>query len=190
MLVADEEFEVNAPDIVGDQPQAFVGDKLVALSLTRLDNSLIVEGAGLWMRLKAIDEFESVLPLDVDGNIRLDSTRLLSFEMDGVDPSDEAKVWILSEPTLLMVEQPNVAGRIRTTMVVPDTVPDGFHRLVVETVNQSGDSVTAAMAVYVGDGSTRGTVGRIIAVSLTMAVLAALAIPATRRRRRREAPAL
>lgn len=173
-----------APDVVIGQAAAFVNGEPVELSISRENNTLTISGAGVTMTLAAVLEDGSIVPLDADGNIRLDDTRLLQLTSFGVALESETEVWIYSDPVRLGVLSPDATGSISARLVVPDEVKGGDHRFVVKTRTQSGDETTLALGIGVGPASEGVAFEWLIGVPLALAVAAALIIPATRRRRR------
>jgi hypothetical protein len=141
------------------------------------------------MTLAAVFDDGTIAPLDTDGNVRLDGTRLLQLTLFGVALESETEVWIYSDPVRLGVFSPDAEGSISARLVVPDEVQGGEHRFVVKSRTQSGDDETLALGIVVGEASEGVQFEWLIGVPLSVAVAAALIIPATRRRRRAAAEA-
>jgi methionine-rich copper-binding protein CopC len=178
-----------APDVAVGEAAAFVNGQTVKLSISRESNNLTVSGAGITMTLAAVFDDGTIAPLDTDGNVRLDGTRLLQLTLFGVALESETEVWIYSDPVRLGVFSPDAEGSISARLVVPDEVQGGEHRFVVKSRTQSGDDETLALGIVVGEASEGVQFEWLIGVPLSVAVAAALIIPATRRRRRAAAEA-
>lgn len=184
------ELEVDAPsapDVVIGTAAAFVNGEPVELSISRENNTLTITGAGVTMTLAAVLDDGTIIPLDPDGNIRLEQTRLLQLTSMGVALESETEVWIYSEPIMLGRVKPDATGAITARLAVPDDVPGGDHRFVVKTRTQSGDETTLAVGIGVGAAPEGVAIEWLIGVPLSLAVAMALIIPATRRRRRQMA---
>lgn len=145
---------------------------------------MTVSGTGITMTVAAVLDDGTIAPLDTDGNVRLDGTRLLQLKLFGVALGSDTEVWIYSNPVRLGVFSPDAEGSISARLVVPDEVQGGEHRFVVKAQAQSGDDETLALGIVVGASSEGVQFEWLIGIPLALAVAAALIIPATRRRRR------
>jgi methionine-rich copper-binding protein CopC len=183
--VADDDVPAPpAPDVAIGEAAALVNGQSVKLSISRENNILTVAGSGITMTVAAVLDDGTIAPLDTDGNVRLDDTRLLQLTLFGVAIGSDTEVWIYSNPVRLGVFAPDAEGSISARLVVPDEVEGGEHRFVVKSRAQSGDDETLALGIVVGASSEGVQFEWLIGIPLTLAVAAALIIPATRRRRR------
>ncbi|MGA0863276.1 MAG: choice-of-anchor Q domain-containing protein [Ilumatobacteraceae bacterium] len=176
--------------IIPDAPDAALGDAVVmvngegvAMSISRENNTMTVSGAGITLTIAAILENGEVVPLDTEGNVRLDGTRYLRMDGFGVGLDSPAEVWVFSEPTFLGSLEPDREGKISGLLAVPADVEPGNHRLVIKAQNQSGDDATMAVGIGVGEAPAGVAFEWLIGIPLALAVVAGLVIPARRRRR-------
>jgi len=162
----------------------------VDTTLTRLNNELIITAGSLRMVVVGIADDGSVLELDDDGNIRLNQTRTLRVELSNLAVGATVDMWLFSDPTLLDSFVVGDDGAIKSRLAVSTQIPDGKHRLVVRQVTRTRSELVLAVGVVLGPESNGGSaIGWIIFPPLVLAAVAALVIPARRRRNTRAADA-
>jgi hypothetical protein len=180
----DAESAPEAPFVDDGEAIAFVDGEAVAMNYLRENNSLLLSGAGFTARVAAVTLDGTVVPLDVDGNLRLDQTRLIKVELTGIKVATEVELWIFSDPVRVGAVRPDSNGSVVSVVNVPNDVVAGQHRFVIKAVNESGNEATMAVRIYLGGKDSNVDFGWLIGVPLSLAIATALIIPATRRRRR------
>jgi uncharacterized membrane protein len=76
-------------------------------------------------------------------------------------------------------------GTISTLLKIPENTPDGAHRIALVARTNNGKPATLTIGVMVGEQNSGPNVTVwLIVLPIALAVLAALVVPAQRRRRR------
>jgi len=127
------------------------------------------------------------IDLDENGLLRLASQDQIVVEAQGYEPGNIVDVWMYSTPTRLGQLTVNASGAITGTFALPDSLSLGDHAVVLDGQNNQGQDVILGIGVSVGEIDQSSLMSRLlIIVPVSMAILAALIIPTTLRRRRQE----
>lgn len=182
----------NAPDApavsLGEAASLVGGEQAITL-LQRVNDTLVLSVGNLQVVVSAVSSTGEVLPLDVDGNVRLDETRQLQVELENTLPLSTIESWMYSTPTLLGTFTSAIDGSAGETFTVGKEIEDGEHRLVLKQIGADGVEVVMAVGVAIGSlGDSNWTFSRVIMIPLVLAIVAALVIPARRRSRKEELP--
>ena len=132
----------------------------------------------------------TVIPLDTDGNIRLDKGDAIKVTVTGFAPESQVEIRLYSDPILLGMGAVNDGGTVTQAYQIPETVPAGSHRVVLAGKNYSGDKVVFTVGIVLGaQESASGLLRALIAIPILVAIFLALFLPAFLRRRKKPATA-
>ena len=183
-----ESVAPDAGEVATGDAEVKVGDSTEPVTISRVDNRLVVTAGGLTARVAAVGDDGNAAPLDADGNVQLRAGGNVQIDLEGFAPGAGMEAWMFSEPVRIGTAVISSSGSFSGGFDVPRDVSAGAHRITVVTEGADGDSVTLTVGVLVGEwGSEQGIALWLIATPILLAVGGALVIPATRRRRRRPA---
>jgi len=161
-----------------------VGDSVESAVVERVDNKLVVSAGELKATLGGLGTDGSVMPLDEDGNVRLKSGDSVRITLAGFKPGSTVEAWLFSTPVLMGTAKVGADGQVSGNFVVPRNAPDGAHRIAIVARTKDGKPATLTVGVMVGEWESAGGVAVwLIVLPIVLAVLGALVLPATRRRR-------
>ena len=146
---------------------------------------MVISFGSIKITVSAVDKSGQVLPLDADGNLRLDKDRQVRLQMTNMAVGADVQVWLFSTPTRLGSFIVGSTGELNEVVEVSKDVPDGNHRLVVQQETKRGSRMVFAVGVIIGPkSSSNWSIRWIVLPPLGLASIAALVIPARRRRRK------
>jgi hypothetical protein len=180
----------EAPAAEPGEAGALVDGEIQKAVVTRLNNALNVEVGGVTASIWGLTSQGTRVDLDETGNLRLGDEDSVVIEAGGFEPGQEIEVWMFSTPSQLGVLTAGTDGKISGTFPLPNNVPAGDHRIVLEGPNSLGQNVTLGVGLFVGKPMGDGVSPWVIWVPVTLAVSLGLIIPTTLRRRRRTADTL
>jgi hypothetical protein len=168
------------------QAAVTVGDKAEAVTVERADNQLTVKAGALSATLGSIGKNGAVGALDSDGNVRLRPGDTVRIKLAGFEPGSEVEAWLFSTPVLMGTAKVQADGSVTGNFVIPKNAPTGAHRIAIVAKTTDGKDATLTVGVKVGDWKKeRSITVWLIVLPIVLAVVGALTLPATRRRRRR-----
>jgi hypothetical protein len=177
-----------APELSSGETGALVDGEEVETTLTRSNNALVATAAGIEASVYGMSPEGSRIDLDEDGLLRLDTQDQVVIEADGYEAGNVVDVWMYSTPTRLGQLTVDVTGSIKGSFFLPESLETGDHRVVLDGQNNRGQDVILGIGVSVGKVSQSSLASRLlIVIPVSLAILAALIIPTTLRRRREEA---
>lgn len=181
----------QAPDAAPGTAAALVDGQEVTGTITRQNNTLVVDVGGINAVISGVSRNGEVIALDEDGNLRLEEGDLISIEASGFASGAGVELWVFSTPFRLADLTAGSDGRVSGTYPLPATIEAGSHRVILKGENKNGSDVVAGVGLFIGqpfDGD--GVSPWVIWTPVSLAVAIGLIIPATRRRRKqREAVA-
>ena len=123
--------------------------------------------------------------LDAEGNVRLKPGDTVRIKLAGFDPGSQVEAWLFSTPVLMGRAVVSDDGTVTGNFVIPKDAPSGAHRIAIVARTTDGKPATLTVGVKVGDWKKeRSITVWLIVLPIVVAVLGALTLPATRRRRR------
>ncbi|MEY3588514.1 MAG: hypothetical protein RJA47_1110, partial [Actinomycetota bacterium] len=135
-----------------------------------------------------VDSKGSVATLDADGNVRLRPGDTVRIKLAGFEPGSEVEAWLFSTPVLMGTTRVTADGTVTGTFRIPKDAPAGAHRIAIVAKTTDGKDATLTVGVKVGDWKKeRSITVWLIVLPIVLAVIGALTLPATRRRRNRAA---
>jgi hypothetical protein len=150
-----------------------------------VNNKIVLVGPGINVTIGAVGASGDVLALSSDGSLILSGDRQVNIDLkDGLTDSP-IEFWMFSTPQSLGTRTFDGAGKASVTLTVPEDVPSGNHRLVIKMKAVGNVDKVLSIGLVVGSVGSGVSISRIILGILLAAVVIGLAIPATRRRRRR-----
>jgi len=177
----------TAPQLSSGQTGLFVDGEEAETTVTRSGNALVVSGGGIEASIYGMNSKGARIDLDENGLLRLASQDQIVVEAQGYEPGNIVDVWMYSTPTRLGQLTVNASGAITGTFALPDSLSLGDHAVVLDGQNNQGQDVILGIGVSVGEIDQSSLMSRLlIIVPVSMAILAALIIPTTLRRRRQE----
>ena len=163
-----------------------VAGKPQAVEVSRSDNQLVVSAGPLKAVVGATNSDGSVRPLDSNGDIRLRAGDTVRIKLAGFKPDSTVEAWLFSTPQLMGTARVGSDGTVIGTFTIPKNVPTGAHRIAVVARTTDGKPATLTVGVKVGEWKKESSITTwLIILPIVAAVLGALTLPATRRRRRR-----
>ena len=178
----------SAPQLSSGEAGALVDGEEVDTTLTRSNNALVVSGAGIEATVYGMSPEGARIDLDEDGLLRLNTQDQVVVEADGFETGNVVDVWMYSSPTRLGQLTVDALGAIQGSFLLPESLDSGDHRVVLDGQNNRGQDVVLGIGVSVGNVEQSSLWSRLlIIVPVSFAILAALIIPTTLRRRRKEA---
>lgn len=176
-----------APETGGSGSGALVDGEEVETVLTRNNNALVVSGAGIEATVYGLSSDDVRIDLDEDGLLRLADTDRIVVEADGYAPGEPVEVWMYSTPTRLGVLTVDALGGAEASFLIPAGLEPGEHRIVLAGRSERGQDVVLGIGIALGEVEQSSLLSRLlIIVPVSLAVIMALIIPTTLRRRREE----
>jgi hypothetical protein len=163
-----------------------IDGKEVKVNITRVNNQIVVSGAGVTMTMSVVSVNNERVPLDSIGGLRFGSGDRVVMQAVGLAPGEEVTLWAFSTPTSLGTVKADANGKIAGTFKMPSTLEKGDHRLVLQGLNSDGKKIVLGVGVGVGQVEKSSSLSRIlIAVPIALAVFFGVVLPTQARRRRR-----
>jgi len=135
--------------------------------------------------LGGLTENNEVVPLDSDGNLRLEQKARLVVNSIGYEPRADIDIWLFSPPVRLARIAAETNGSIAGTVVIPSSTKDGVHRVILDGVTADGKPIVLSIAIPIGKIKVSGPLTRIlIAIPVLLAVFIGFLVPARRRRKK------
>ncbi len=177
----------TAPELSSGEAGALVDGEEVETTLMRSNNALVVSGAGIEASVYGMSPDGARIDLDEDGLLRLNTQDQVVVEAEGYEAGNVVDVWMYSTPTRLGQLTADATGLIKGSFLLPKSLESGDHRVVLDGQNSRGQDVILGIGVSVGEVNQGSLLSRLlIIVPVSLAILAALIIPTTLRRRREE----
>ena len=183
----EEEPAPEAPAVTPGAARMSLNGSTADLSVQRANNSLVVAGSGVEIKVSAVDESGNKVGLDSEGNLRVTDNDRLVVDASGFDAEVDLEAWLFSTPANLGTVKTDAKGVAAGTFDVPSDLAEGEHRLVLKSATESGEETVIAIGLIAGAENT-GASGTSIAVGIViaLAVLLGLFIPVVIRRRSEE----
>jgi hypothetical protein len=179
---------IDVPTIPRGGAALRIAGKEVPLKITRFDNQLLLNAANFDAAFSGVRTDGSVVPLDTDGNIRLDKGDAIKVAVTGFAPGSQVEIRLYSDPILLGMAAVNDEGTMTKAYQIPATISAGSHRVVLSGKNYSGDTVMFTVGIILGAQETTSALVRaLIAIPILVAIFLALFLPAFLRRRKKSA---
>jgi hypothetical protein len=177
---------IDVPTIPRGGSALRIAGKEVPLKITRRENQLLLNAQNFDAAFSGVRTDGTVIPLDTDGNIRLDKGDAIKVTVTGFAPESQVEIRLYSEPILLGMGAVNDEGSVTRAYQIPETVPGGSHRVVLAGKNYSGDTVVFTVGIVLGSQeSAAGLIRTLIAIPILTAIFLALFLPAFLRRRKK-----
>lgn len=180
----------KAPDAASAKPgeaTALVDGEEIAATLSRVNNGLVASVAQITATVSGVSPEGTRIDLDVEGNLRLNTDDFIQVEGEGYSAGESVDVWMYSTPTRIGTVKADESGRIAGRFVLPEDLGAGNHRVVLNGVNKGGVPVILGIGVKYGEASSTSTTTRVlIALPISLAIIAGFVLPNQLRRRRRK----
>ena len=171
--------------VAAGQAGVKIGDKVETATVQRVENQLVVSAGALKATLGGLNSDGSSMALDGDGNVRLRSGDVVRIKLAGFKPGSVVEAWLFSTPALLGTAKVGADGTVTGTFTIPKNASNGSHRIAVVAKTTDGKPATLTVGVMVGEWNSGSRVAVwLIVLPIAVAVVGALVLPATRRRRR------
>ena len=189
-LVVPKSASAVAPKIPSlDTGEASVtsGGKEVSTRLTRENNQIVIQAAGITTTINGLSQSGAPVPLNKDGNVPLQGGSRVRVVAEGFKPNSIVEAWLFSEPTWLGNAKVDKKGTLTRIYILPKDVKPGQHRIALKAITAAGDEMSIALGIVVGDGKVaRNIAPWLIAVPIGLAMAAAFFLPVALRRRRED----
>ena len=174
----------SAPSVVAGDAAVKVGGKTEKAVVERADNQLVVTAGALKAVIGGLNANGTQRPLDGDGNVRLNTGDEIRIKLAGFKPGTVMEAWLFSTPVLLGTTKVGADGTVTGTFAIPKNVPKGSHRVVIVAKTTDGSPATLTVGINVGEWDSGIEVAVwLIVLPIALAMIGALVLPATRRRR-------
>ena len=158
----------------------------INVDVERTNNALVVSAADVTATVYGMDAAGERVALDADGNLRLEEGDSVVVEASGYEPGSEVEIWLRSTPVQLGVRTADASGAVTGRFAVPSSVDPGDHRVILSGLTAAGGKSIIGVGLRIGAyGKESGLSTWLIVIPVLLAVLAALVLPTTLRRRRR-----
>ena len=189
-LVVPKSASAVAPKIPSlDTGEAAVtsGGKNVSTRLTRENNQIVIQAAGITTTINGLSESGAQAPLNKDGNVPLQGGSRVRVFAEGFKPNSIVEAWLFSTPTWLGNAKVDEKGTLSQIFTLPKDVKPGQHRIALKAITAAGDEVSIALGIVVGDGKiARNIAPWLIAIPIGIAMAVAFFLPVAYRRRRED----
>ena len=157
-------------------------------SVQRVDNQIVVQVGPINATIASVNGKGQTAALDNEGNVRLRPGDSVRIKASGFEPDSIVELWLFSTPVRLGTATVAADGSMVGDFTVPQATATGAHRIAIVARTSDGKAATLAIGILVGEWekSTDITVWLIV-LPIVAAVVGALVLPATRRRRRTRA---
>jgi hypothetical protein len=162
-----------------------VGDKPETAIVKRADNQVTVTAGTLSATVGSLNSKGGITALDADGNVQLKPGDTVRIKLAGFKPGSIVEAWLFSTPQLMGTAKVGADGTVVGTFTVPKNVDKGSHRIAVVAKTTDGKSATLTVGVKIGEWKKERSIALwLIILPIVLAVLGALLLPATRRRKK------
>ncbi len=187
-LVIPKSASAVAPKIPSlDTGEAAVtsGGKEVSTRLTRENNQIVIQAAGITTTINGLNKGGSPVPLNKDGNVPLQGGSRVRVFAEGFKPNSVVEAWLFSSPTWLGNAKVDEKGTLSRIYILPKDVKPGQHRIALKAITAAGDEISIALGIVIGDGKVaRNIAPWLIAIPIGLAMAVAFFLPVAYRRRR------
>ncbi|CAB4618143.1 unannotated protein [freshwater metagenome] len=190
--IAATKADVSTADDIGGAPTAptakpgevtaLVGGANIPVAVERKNNEIMVKVSSVSLVVKGLDEKNSIVPLDVDGALRIKDVRKLEVVISGLAPNSQISAWMFSTPLFLGKAKSDEFGNIRVTFDSPENVEIGSHRHVFSSISSKGENLVVSLGSRIQPDSSGPLWSWVLVLLLIIAIGAGLIIPARRRR--------
>ena len=161
------------------------GGKEVSTRLTRENNQIVIQAAGITTTINGLNKGGSPVPLNKDGNVPLQGGSRVRVFAEGFKPNSVVEAWLFSSPTWLGNAKVDAKGTLSQIFTLPKDVKPGQHRIALKAITAAGEEVSIALGIVVGDGKiARNIAPWLIAIPIGIAMAVAFFLPVAYRRRR------
>jgi hypothetical protein len=189
-LAAKQSARAVAPKIPSlDTGEAAVtsGGKNVSTRLTRENNQIVIQAGDITTTINGLSKSGAPVPLNKDGNVPLQGGSRVRVFAEGFKPNTTVEAWLFSTPAWLGNAKVNEKGTLSQIFTLPKDVKPGQHRIALKAITATGDEVSIALGIVVGDGKiARNIAPWLIAVPIGIAMAVAFFLPVAYRRRRED----
>ena len=176
----------SPPQVVAGGAAVKVGDSVEDATVERADNQLVVTAGALKAVVGGMNPDGTPMALDEAGNVRLRTGDTVRIKLAGFEPGSVMEAWLFSTPVLLGTTKVGSDGTVTGTFRIPGDAPSGSHRVVIVARTTDGEPATLAVGINVGEWEKDSSLATwLIVLPIIAAMIGALTLPATRRRRRR-----
>jgi hypothetical protein len=174
---------VNTPSAAG---AATIGGKLAKATTTRVNNQLVFNAGGFTVTLAGVKADGTVIPLSSDGLLEVQRGDTFRLDATGFAPGSKVDIWMFSKSMLMATVIVGSDGLVKSSLVVPKSMTDGLHHLVMVGVDRAKAEAKFEMGLNVGVPAKQWWASRVlIVIPIAIAVFIGLWLPTTVRRRKR-----
>jgi hypothetical protein len=174
---------VNTPSAVG---AATIGGKIVKATTTRVNNQLVFNSGGFTVTLAGVKADGTIIPLSSDGLLEVQRGDTFRLDATGFAPGSNVDIWMFSKSMLLANITVGADGLVKSSFVVPKSMTDGLHHLVMVGVDKAKAEAKFEVGMNVGVPAKQWWASRVlIVIPIAIAVFIGLWLPTTVRRRKR-----
>ena len=174
---------VNTPSAVG---AATIGGKVAKATTTRVNNQLVFNAGGFTVTLAGVKADGTVIPLSSDGLLEVQRGDTFRLDATGFAPGSKVDIWMFSKSMLLANIIVGADGLVKSSFVVPKSMTDGLHHLVMVGVDRAKAEAKFEVGMNVGVPTKQWWASRVlIVIPIAIAVFIGLWLPTTVRRRKR-----
>jgi hypothetical protein len=169
------------PDLEVGRTTAMVrGQEVTAQVVATSENIVMRLPNNVEVVLAPTDEQGNPLNVGTDGTIRVFGSQQIRIQMAGLIPGTTYSVYLFSEPVEIGRGVARADGTMDDLFAVPKELESGSHTLQVNGVGPDAEVVSVAMGISVMETSNNT---RLVVILIGLAMLCALFIPLSFRRR-------
>ena len=151
-----------------------------------MNNQLVFTAGGFTVTLAGVNPDGSIIPLTTDGLLEVRRGDMFRMDATGFAPGSTVDIWMFSKSYHLIQMKVGSDGLVRSTLKVPKSVENGLHHLVMVGVDKADAEAKFEVGMNVGVPPQQWWFARyVIIIPIAIALVLALWLPTTVRRRRR-----
>lgn len=156
----------------------------MSVKTTSIDGRVeVVTASGIRVAISGLDASDNPLEVGSDGTIIVDRANSIRVVASGLQPDSQYGVIMFSDPVQLGKGRTSITGEVLATVKLPSDVDAGRHTLQLNAVDKDDNLVSISTPIEVR-GNDSSPIGPAVYVTLIAALIAAVFIPTTVRRRR------
>lgn len=124
------------------------------------------------------------LSLSSDGAVSFEDNGNFLVEIEGLQPESEVKGLLFSDPVTLGTVMANSRGALTHSFDLPENVPSGEHRFVLQMIDNKSQEVDLTLGVVTLESGNGSGVRILVLGVLGLGILFAFFLPAALKRRR------
>jgi hypothetical protein len=175
----------DAPEPGNDEAIVYVDGKATSVKTSVSAGQVeVVLSNGIRVAISGQSPAGTALTVGSDGVIEVSKADKVRVVASGMLADSRFGVVLFSEPVNIASGRVNADGQVDTVAPIPSSVSGGRHTLQLNGIDENNKLVSVSTPINVKSEGT-STIGRVVIAVIVLALLVAIALPASIRRRRR-----